>query len=47
MPAVEGEAHPYLARQALDAVRGWRFTPATAQGKPVMVAARQNFSFAQ
>jgi len=47
MPSVEGEAHPYLAQQALDAVRGWRFTPATAKGKPVMVAARQNFSFAQ
>lgn len=47
MPSVEGEPHPYLAQQALDAVRVWRFTPATSRGKPVMVSARQNFSFAR
>jgi TonB family protein len=47
MPAVEGEAHPYLAQQAVAALREWRFTPPTARGKPVMVSARQDFEFSK
>lgn len=45
MPSVEGEAHPYLAAEAIAAVREWRFTPPTAQGEPVTVAALQEFHF--
>jgi TonB family protein len=47
MPAVEGEAHPYLAQQAVAALREWRFTPPKARGKPVMVSARQAFQFSE
>lgn len=47
MPAVEGEAHPYLAQQAVAALREWRFTPPTARGKPVLVSARQDFEFSK
>jgi TonB family protein len=45
MPAVEGEAHPYLSAMAIDALRTWRFNPPTARGKPVLVAVRQDFTF--
>lgn len=45
LPAVEGEAHPYLSDMAVNAVREWRFQPPTSHGKPVMVAARQDFKF--
>lgn len=45
MPSVEGDAHPYLAAEAIAAVREWRFTPPMARGKPVTVAARQEFHF--
>jgi len=45
MPAVEGEAHPYLSAIALNAMREWRFTPPMSRGKPVLVAAHQDFSF--
>ena len=45
MPSVDGEAHPYLAAEAIAAVRGWRFTPPTANGKPATVAALQEFRF--
>ena len=47
MPSVDGEAHPYLAQQAIAAVREWRFSPPIAKGKPVMVAARQDFEFSK
>jgi TonB family protein len=47
MPSVEGDAHPYLAQQAIAAMREWRFSPPTAKGKPVMVAARQDFQFSK
>jgi TonB family protein len=47
MPAVEGEAHPYLSAMALAAMREWRFTPPMSHGKPVLVAARQDFTFSQ
>ena len=45
LPAIEGEAHPYLSSQALAAVREWRFSPPTSNGKPVLVAVRQDFQF--
>lgn len=45
MPSVDGEAHPYLAAEAIAAVRGWRFARPTADGKPVTVAALQEFHF--
>lgn len=47
MPAVEGEAHPYLSEMAIAAVREWRFAPPTSHGRPVMVAARQEFDFSK
>lgn len=47
MPAVEGEAHPYLSEMAIAAVREWRFSPPTSHGKPVLVAARQEFNFSK
>jgi len=47
MPSVDGDAHPYLAQQAIAAVREWRFSPPIAKGKPVMVAARQDFEFSK
>lgn len=45
MPAVEGDAHPYLSAMAIDALRSWRFNPPMAHGKPVLVAMRQDFTF--
>lgn len=47
MPAVEGEAHPYLAEQAITALRAWRFTPPMSGGKPVLVSAQQEFQFSR
>jgi len=47
MPSVEESAHPYLAEVAVKAVRGWHFEPAMANGKPVVVAARQEFDFSK
>ncbi len=44
-PAVSAEAHPYLAEQAVAAVRDWKFEPVTAHGKPVLVLAEQEFDF--
>jgi TonB family protein len=45
MPAVDAADHPYLAEIAVEAVRGWKFEPATAKGEPVLVEASQEFSF--
>jgi len=45
MPAVEPGAHPYLADEAVAAVREWKFEPPTSHGKPVLVAASQEFNF--
>lgn len=45
MPAVEPATHPYLAQVAVDAVKDWKFEPPTSRGKPVLVAARQEFDF--
>lgn len=38
-------AHPYLLEQAVQAVRQWRFEPPTSHGRPVLVAAVQEFDF--
>ena len=45
MPAVEPGSQPYLADAALTAVREWKFAPPTSKGRPVLVAASQEFDF--
>ena len=45
MPSIEAGAHPYLAVQAVAAVREWTFEPPTSKGRPVLVAASQEFDF--
>lgn len=45
MPTVEPNTHPYLAQMAVAAVKDWKFEPPTARGKPVLIAARQEFDF--
>jgi len=45
MPAVDSDAHPYLAETAVTAVKEWRFAPPTHDGRPVLVAASQVFDF--
>ncbi len=45
MPAVDADAHPYLADTAVAAVKEWRFEPPTHNGRPVLIAARQVFDF--
>lgn len=37
--------HPYLLEQAVQAVRRWKFEPPTSDGRPVLVAAVQDFNF--
>jgi TonB family protein len=37
--------HPYLMEQAVRAVRAWKFEPPTSRGRPVVVAAVQEFDF--
>jgi TonB family protein len=37
--------HPYLLSQAVQAVRQWKFEPPTSNGRPVLVAAVQDFDF--
>jgi TonB family protein len=39
------EAHPMLAGVAVAAVQQWRFDPPTSNGRPVLVRARQVFTF--
>lgn len=46
-PAIASPAHPYLAEQAVAAVRTWKFRPATERGRPVLIAASQDFAFGQ
>lgn len=41
----DATVHPYLQEQAVQAVRGWKFEPPTSRGRPVMVAALQDFNF--
>ena len=45
MPAVQADAHPYLSSMAIEALKGWKFEPPTSRGRPVLVAAAQEFSF--
>jgi TonB family protein len=45
LPSVEAGAHPYLSEQAVAAVREWRFEPPTRYGRPVLIAASQEFDF--
>ncbi|HWA24281.1 MAG TPA: TonB family protein [Lacunisphaera sp.] len=45
LPAVSAGTDLYLMEQALAAVRNWRFAPPTAYGRPVLVAAAQEFDF--
>jgi TonB family protein len=45
MPAVNAGAHPYLSDIAVSAVRDWKFQPPTSHGRPVLVAAVQEFNF--
>lgn len=45
MPAVSGITNPYLMEQAMTAVRGWKFTPPTIHGSPVLIVASQDFNF--
>lgn len=45
LPAATSEAHPYLAEQAVKAVKTWKFEPVTRRGQPVLVVAEQEFSF--
>jgi TonB family protein len=45
-PAISSAANPYLAEQAVEALRAWKFEPATSGGRPVLVVASQEFNFA-
>jgi TonB family protein len=45
MPSVDAESHPYLAHQAIEAVRDWKFEPPVSKGRPVLVAASEEFDF--
>lgn len=45
LPAVPAETHPYLSAVAVEAMRGWKFEPPTRHGRPVLVAAVQEFDF--
>lgn len=45
MPAVAPDTNPYLSSIATEAMRGWRFEPPTRDGRPVLVAAVQDFDF--
>lgn len=45
MPCVAAGENPYLMEQAVQAVRGWKFTAPTIKGSPVLVAASQEFNF--
>jgi TonB family protein len=46
MPAIASAGeHPYLAEQAVFAIRQWKFAPPTCKGRPVLVAAAQEFDF--
>lgn len=47
MPAVPAESNPYLSTAALQAMRLWKFEPPTYGGRPVLVAAMQEFNFGE
>lgn len=46
LPAVPEDTHPYLSFIATEAMRAWKFEPPTRRGRPVLVAAVQEFDFA-
>ncbi len=45
LPAVSASANPYLAEQAVEALRNWKFEPVTSRGQPVLITATQEFNF--
>lgn len=45
LPAVPAETNGYLSAVAVEAMRGWKFEPPTRNGRPVLVAAVQEFEF--
>ncbi len=47
MPAVPADTPPYLSYVAIKALREWKFQPPTSRGRPVLVAAAQEFDFGE
>lgn len=45
MPSVDSGVPPYLAARAIEAVRDWKFEPPVSNGRPVLVAASEEFNF--
>ncbi len=45
LPAISAGTNPYLMEQAVTAVRHWKFAPLTSNGRPVLIAAAQEFNF--
>ncbi len=45
LPAVPDATHPYLSALATEAIKEWKFEPPTRRGRPVLVAAVQDFDF--
>jgi TonB family protein len=45
MPSLVNPQHPDLASAAIAAIRQWKFSPALANGKPVLVHVQQTFRF--
>ena len=45
LPVVEGEAHPWFAAAATQAILQWRFEPPLKKGRLTVVNARQQFVF--
>jgi len=45
LPSVLAGPHPYLMEKAVEALKGWKFEPPTSHGRPVLVAAAQEFDF--
>jgi TonB family protein len=45
MPGVSRDDDPQLGALAVDALSKWKFEPATARGRPVLVRATQTFAF--
>ena len=43
--AIESASLPGFAEAAIEALKHWRFTPSTRNGKPVRVRSRQQFPF--
>lgn len=45
LPSVTADTHPVLSSIAVEALRNWKFSPPTRAGKPVIIAASQEFNF--